>query len=63
MVTTHFMEEAEYCDRVAIIAEGRLVAIGSPAELRARARSDKVPEPTLDDAFVALVAPGLARAA
>jgi ABC-2 type transport system ATP-binding protein len=63
MVTTHFMEEAEHCDRVAIIAEGRLVAIGSPAELRARARSAAVPEPTLDDAFVALVAPGLARAA
>jgi ABC-2 type transport system ATP-binding protein len=64
MVTTHFIEEAEYCDRVAIIAEGRLVALGTPAELRARVRSPKAPDPTLEDAFVALVsAPDRARAA
>ena len=34
MVTTHFMEEAEYCDRVGIIYRGRLVALGTPDELK-----------------------------
>ena len=46
MVTTHFMEEAEYCDRVAIMDAGRVLAQGTPAEIRARARSDQRREPT-----------------
>ncbi|OFX58647.1 MAG: hypothetical protein A2046_06935 [Bacteroidetes bacterium GWA2_30_7] len=32
-VTTHYMDEAEYCDRVSIMSEGKLVAIGKPVEL------------------------------
>jgi ABC-2 type transport system ATP-binding protein len=35
-VTTHYMEEAEYCDRLALIYRGRLAALGTPAELKAR---------------------------
>jgi ABC-2 type transport system ATP-binding protein len=35
-VTTHYMEEAEYCDRLALIYRGRLVAVGSPQELKTR---------------------------
>jgi len=34
LVSTHYMEEAEYCNRIALINPGRLVAIGTPAELR-----------------------------
>ena len=34
LVSTHYMEEAEYCNRIALIDRGRLVAIGTPAELR-----------------------------
>ena len=34
LVTTHLMEEAEYCDRLAILSAGKLVALGSPADLR-----------------------------
>lgn len=34
LVTTHYMDEAEYCDRLSMILAGRLVATGSPAELR-----------------------------
>lgn len=34
LVTTHYMDEAERCDRIALIARGRLLALGSPAELR-----------------------------
>ncbi len=34
IVTTHLMEEAEYCDRLAILSRGKLVALGTPAELK-----------------------------
>jgi ABC-2 type transport system ATP-binding protein len=34
LVSTHYMDEAEYCDRAALINQGRLIAIGSPAELK-----------------------------
>lgn len=36
LVTTHYMDEAEYCNRIALIDAGRLIAIGSPTELRDR---------------------------
>ncbi len=55
LVTSHFMDEAEYCDRLAIVNAGRLIATGTPAELRERARSAELPDPTLEDAFIALV--------
>ena len=55
MVTTHFMEEAEYCDRLAIMAAGEILAIGAPAEIKARARSSGAPEPTMEDAFIHLI--------
>ncbi len=55
IVTTHFMQEAEYCDRVAIMDAGRVLAQGSPAEVRARARSELTPEPSMEDAFIAVV--------
>jgi ABC-2 type transport system ATP-binding protein len=56
LVTSHFMDEAENCDRLAIIHDGRIVATGTPGELRARVRGPELPEPTLEDAFIALVA-------
>ena len=55
VVTTHFMEEAEYCDRIGLIWRGRKVAEGTPDELKARVRSTRQPEPTLEDAFIALI--------
>lgn len=55
MVTTHFLDEAEYCDRIALVYGGRVIAEGSPDDLKARVKSDKTPEPTLEDAFVTLV--------
>ncbi len=55
MVTTHFMEEAEYCDRLAIMAAGSILAAGAPAEIKARARTQSLPEPTMEDAFIALI--------
>ena len=55
VVTTHFMEEAEYCDRIGLIWRGRKIAEGTPDELKARAQSATHPEPTLEDAFIALI--------
>jgi ABC-2 type transport system ATP-binding protein len=42
LLTTHYMEEAEHCDRVAILHQGNLVGIGSPAELKRRLGGDVV---------------------
>ena len=42
LVTTHLMEEAEYCDRLAILSEGKLVALGSPEELKSTIGGDVV---------------------
>lgn len=55
IVTTHFMEEAEYCDRVAIMDAGRVLAQGAPADIRGRARPEAGREPTMEDAFIAIV--------
>ncbi|MDA8028209.1 MAG: ATP-binding cassette domain-containing protein [Nitrospiraceae bacterium] len=55
LVTTHFMTEAEYCDRVAIMAQGRLLTLGSPAEIKGQARTPECPTPTLEDAFIGLL--------
>jgi ABC-type multidrug transport system ATPase subunit len=55
LVTTHFMDEAEYCDRIALIDAGTVIAQGSPDELKAKVATRDNPEPTLEDAFIALV--------
>jgi ABC-2 type transport system ATP-binding protein len=57
IVTTHFMEEAEYCDRVVIMDAGRVLAQGTPAGIRSRAPApvEQGREPTMEDAFVAIV--------
>ncbi len=55
MVTTHFMEEAEYCDRIVIMAEGEILARGTPEELKGRFRTEDNPNPTMEDAFIALI--------
>ena len=56
-VTTHYLDEAEYCDRVSIMVDGRVAALGAPAALK---REHGVA--TLDDLFVRLVRPAPAGA-
>src|SRR5207249_2405688 len=53
LVTTHFLDEAEYCDRIGLIYQGRVIAEGSPDDLKDRVKSAEHPEPTLEDAFIA----------
>jgi ABC-2 type transport system ATP-binding protein len=55
IVTTHFMEEAEYCDRVVILDAGQVLAQGTPAEIRSHAPASEDREPTMEDAFIAIV--------
>ena len=55
LVTTHFMDEAEYCDRVALVNRARLIALDSPDALKARVARPNRPEPGMEDAFIELV--------
>ncbi|BCX87659.1 ABC-2 type transport system ATP-binding protein [Methylomarinovum tepidoasis] len=50
LVTTHFMEEAEYCDRLVIMQAGEILASGSPEEIRHRSGAT-----TLEEAFIGLI--------
>ncbi len=55
LVTTHFMDEANYCDRLVIMADGKVLAEGTPADMKARFRSQECPDPTMEDAFIGLI--------
>jgi ABC-2 type transport system ATP-binding protein len=55
IVTTHFMAEAEYCDRALILDDGRVLAQGTPDELRALAPAQPGRVATMEDAFIAIV--------
>ncbi len=50
LVTTHFMDEAEYCDRIALIYRAEQIATGTPDDLKAQTASA-----TMEDAFIALI--------
>jgi len=52
IITTHFMEEAEYCDRIVIQDAGKLLAIGTPEQVRAQAGGDVR---TMEEAFIRIV--------
>ncbi len=55
VVTTHFMEEAEYCDRIMIQDAGVMLAIGTPDEVRHQAADASHPVATMEEAFIAIV--------
>jgi len=55
LVTTHFMDEANYCDRLVIMAEGEVLAFGTPAQMKQRFRTAENPHPTMEDAFIGLI--------
>lgn len=55
MVTTHFMDEAEYCDRIALIYRGKVIHIDTPDGLKEIAKSEQNPNPTLEDTFIRLI--------
>jgi ABC-2 type transport system ATP-binding protein len=55
IITTHFMEEAEYCDRIVIQDAGKLLAIGTPREVRVQAGSAADSRLGMEDAFIDIV--------
>jgi ABC-2 type transport system ATP-binding protein len=55
IVTTHFMAEAEYCDRAAILDGGKLLAQGTPSQLRGHASGEAGRIATMEEAFIAIV--------
>ena len=57
IITTHFMEEAEYCDRIAIQDAGKMLALGTPAQVRELAGGEGN---TMNSAFIAIVEQGRA---
>ena len=48
-LTTHYMDEAEYCDRMAVIDHGKIIAMGSPSELK-----EQTGQKTFNDVFLHL---------
>jgi ABC-2 type transport system ATP-binding protein len=52
-MTTHYMDEAEFCDRIAIVDRGRIVALGSPDQLKAMVGGDVVTLATSENAVAA----------
>jgi ABC-2 type transport system ATP-binding protein len=55
--TTHYMDEAEYCDRLSIMVDGRIAAMGTPQALKA-----EFDAPSIDEVFVRLARPAAAGA-
>lgn len=55
MVTTHFMDEAEYCDRIALVYRSRIINMDTPNALKDKVKSEKLPNPTLEDAFIQMI--------
>jgi len=55
MVTTHFMDEAEYCDRIALVFRGKIIAAGSPDQLKEQTVTPLNADPSMEDAFISLV--------
>jgi ABC-2 type transport system ATP-binding protein len=55
MVTTHFMDEAEYCDRIGLVYRGKLIASGTPDDLKVQAADAETADPTMEQAFITLI--------
>lgn len=56
LVTTHFMEEAEYCDAITLIYHAEQIANGTPDELKAQAaQMAGLNDPTMEDTFIAMI--------
>ena len=55
LVTTHFMDEAEYCDRVALMYQSRVIALDTPDALKIKVATADMPDPSMEQAFIRLI--------
>lgn len=55
MITTHFMEEAEYCDRIALVYQGKVIQMDTPNGLKDQVKSFENVNPTLEEAFIQMI--------
>jgi len=55
MVTTHFMDEAEYCDRIALVYQGKIIHTDTPNHLKEISQTKDCTEPSLEEAFINLI--------
>ena len=55
LVTTHFMDEAEYCDRVALMYRAQVIALDTPDALKRKAATAGSPAPSMEDTFIHLI--------
>ncbi len=55
LVSTHFMEEAEYCDRLVLMSLGEILAQGTPSEIKKKVHRADRPSPSMEDAFISLI--------
>ncbi|KAB2908659.1 MAG: ABC transporter ATP-binding protein [Ignavibacteriales bacterium] len=55
LVTTHYLEEAEYCANIILINAGKIIAEGSPTQLKSKYALPEQPHPTLEDVFINLI--------
>ena len=55
LVTTHFMDEAEYCDRIALVYKGQIINMDTPDALKEKAHTEDNQNPSLEDAFIRLI--------
>lgn len=55
LITTHFMDEAQYCDRISLVFRGKTLVCDTPDNLKRLVKTDKNPEPTMEDAFIELI--------
>ena len=55
LVTTHFMDEAEYCDRVALMYHAKVIALDTPDALKRKAQKPGCEEPTMEETFIELI--------
>lgn len=55
LVTTHFMDEAEYCDRVALMYQAKMIALDAPDALKGKAATGGREQPSMEEAFIHLI--------
>ncbi len=55
LVTTHFMDEAEYCDRMCLVYKGNIIALGTPDDLKEAVQDKGEQLPTLENTFIKMI--------